>query len=115
MSTICEIEFENNPEKVFYAGQILRGTVNLTLAEEKIVRGIYVLITGKAYCYWKEESNDLNRMGRENYFEEKTYLYGHENGKITYVIYTIPFFHHLQTGSTQEPLCRNHSDDFSLI
>lgn len=39
MSESCEIVFENNPEKVFYGGQLLRGRVKLTLAEPVTVKG----------------------------------------------------------------------------
>lgn len=83
MPTTCEIDFENNPERVLYAGQLLRGTIKLTLDSEKTVRGVYILITGKGYCHWTRGSGDNRRSytGNEKYLEEKTYLYGDENGK----------------------------------
>lgn len=37
--TECKIVFINNPDKVFYGGQLLSGRVELTLAESKTVRG----------------------------------------------------------------------------
>lgn len=85
MPTTCEIDFENNPEKVLYAGQILSGTIKLTLTSEKRVRGVYILITGKGYCHWTKGSgkNRHDYTGREYYLDEKTYLYGDENGKFT--------------------------------
>lgn len=83
MPTTCEIDFENNPEKVLYAGQLLRGTIKLSLTSEKTVRGIYILIHGKAYCHWTKGSgkNSRSYTGSEDYLREKTYLYGDENGK----------------------------------
>lgn len=83
MPTTFEIDFENNPEKVFYAGQLVRGTIKMTLTSEKTVRGVYIIITGKAYCHWTTGSgNDRkSHTGKEDYLEEKTYLYGDDNGK----------------------------------
>lgn len=82
MPTTCQIEFDNNPEKVFYAGQLLRGTIQLTLTSEKNVRGVYILITGRAYCHWTERVANQRRRytGNEDYLKEKTYLYGDEHG-----------------------------------
>lgn len=40
--TTCLIEFDNNPQKVFYGGQLLSGQVSLTLHKEKTVRGATV-------------------------------------------------------------------------
>lgn len=97
MPTTCEIDFEN-PEKVFYAGQLLRGTVRLTLTKEKKVRGVYVKIFGRAYAYWTEYctiDHDRNRnrnsnssssghyvsfSGDEDYLDEKTYFVGGSSG-----------------------------------
>lgn len=83
MPTTCEINFENNPEKVLYTGQLLCGTINLTLTTEKTVRGVYILITGKAYCLWRKGSSKSRKTytGSEDYINEKMYLYGDENGK----------------------------------
>lgn len=53
MPTTCVIAFEN-PDRVYYAGQLLRGTVNLTLTNERKVRCVYVRIYGRAYAYWIE-------------------------------------------------------------
>lgn len=47
MPTICKIDFENNPMKVLYAGQLLKGTVKLTLTSQKDIRGVYINILGK--------------------------------------------------------------------
>lgn len=39
MPTSVEITFDNNPQRVYYGGQAVRGKVHLKLAKEKIVRG----------------------------------------------------------------------------
>lgn len=95
MPTTCDISFDN-PEKVYYAGQMLRGTVRLTLTKEHKVRGVYVRIFGRAYAYWTEHCSsnhnshrsDGNRRsgghsvsytGEEDYLDEKTYFVGGPN------------------------------------
>lgn len=82
MPTTCDIEFENNPQKVVYAGQLLRGTVRLTLTEEKNVRGIYIRIYGKAYAHWSRGSGKSRRTytGEEHYLNETTYFVGGRDG-----------------------------------
>lgn len=97
MPTTCVISFEN-PSRVYYAGQLVRGTANLTLTKEKKVRGVFVRICGKAYAYWTEycstdhnrhRNRDNNRVGssghhvsytgEEVYLDEKTYFVGGSN------------------------------------
>lgn len=97
MPTTCVIAFEN-PSRVYYAGQLLRGTVNLTLTKEKKVRGVYVRIHGRAYAYWTEHcsidhnrnrNSDNNRTrssghhvsytGEEVYLDERQYFVGGSN------------------------------------
>lgn len=84
MPTTCDIDFENNPQKVIYAGQLLRGTVRLTLTEEKTVRGIYIRIDGKAYAHWSTGSGKNRRSysGSEDYLTEKTYFLGGSEGSV---------------------------------
>lgn len=92
MPTTCVIGFEN-PAKVFYAGQLLRGTVCLTLTNEKKIRGIYVQIFGRAYAYWKKyHSNDYNQnghhvsyTGNEEYLNEKIYFVGGSSGNVNFI------------------------------
>lgn len=84
MPTSCEIEFENNPMKVIYAGQLLRGTVQLSLTEEKTVRGVYIRIHGKAYTHWTTGSGDNRKTftGSEDYLDERTYFVGGSSGNV---------------------------------
>lgn len=78
------IDFENNPSGIFYAGQLLSGTVRLTLGEGKKVRGVYICIEGKAYCKWSEGSGKTkdHYVGEEEYLKEITYLLGSSEGII---------------------------------
>lgn len=82
MPTSCEIEFENNPLKVIYGGQTLRGTVRLTLTEEKNVRGIYINIHGTAHAQWSigTGSRRVTHTGNEDYLNEKTFFVGGSSG-----------------------------------
>lgn len=107
MPTTCEIAFEN-PEKVFYAGQLLRGTVRLTLTKQKKVRGVYVKIFGRAYAYWTEycsvdhdRNRDPNRTsnsghhvsysGEEDYLNEKTYFVGGSSGNFLFYLMNVHY------------------------
>lgn len=40
-TTNCEVSFDDNPDRVYYGGQTVRGRVQLTLAKEKTIRGNY--------------------------------------------------------------------------
>lgn len=84
MVTTCEIEFENNPHKVVYASQLLRGSVRLTLTNEKHVRGVYMHIKGKAFCRWTDGFKDDEKTytSREEYLNVKMYLVGDINGSV---------------------------------
>lgn len=53
MPSTCVISFDH-PDAVYYAGNMLRGTVSLSLTKEKTVRGLFVKIYGRAYAYWRE-------------------------------------------------------------
>lgn len=83
MPTTCAVDFENNPAKVIYSGQLLRGTINLNLTQPKDVRGVYIRIKGDAYARWTQGSGDKRKTytGAEDYLDEKTYLIGGEDGK----------------------------------
>lgn len=79
-----QIDFENNPSGVFYAGQLLRGTVRLTLKDEKKVRGVYIRIYGKGKCSWSKGSGKhrTRYAGEELYFDNTTYLVGSKEGTV---------------------------------
>lgn len=39
MVVTCDIQFENNPEATFYAGQVIMGKITLTADKLKQVKG----------------------------------------------------------------------------
>lgn len=92
MPTACEIDFVDNHERVYYAGQLLKGTVCLSLTSEKTVRGVYVEIYGKAYVHWtetesrrrngKQEQVTRSYTGEEIYLSERTYFVGGASGNV---------------------------------
>lgn len=40
MVVTCEVQFENNPSGIFYAGQVINGKVTLTADKIKQVKGM---------------------------------------------------------------------------
>lgn len=59
MSIGIRVDFENNPNGVFNAGQVICGTVRiLTMEEEREVRGVRISIFGKAFCTWRIGTGD---------------------------------------------------------
>lgn len=55
----CHTVFVKNPNKVFYSGQVIRGSICLTLKSEQVLRDIQVKIGGLATTTW-----DLGRVVR---------------------------------------------------
>lgn len=83
MPTTCEINFENNPLRVLYTGQWLRGSVDLNLTEAKTVRGIYINIHGSAHSHWSQGSGKSRKSytGHEQYLDERTNFVGGSTGR----------------------------------
>lgn len=81
MPTTCDIVLQNN---LVYAGQLLSGTVRLTLTEEKNLRGIYIQIYGKGYCKWTEGKTAY--VNQANYFNGIIYFVGGQNGRCIIVL-----------------------------
>lgn len=80
----CAIHFDANPAKVYYSGQLIDGTIQLTLREKKKLRGVFAKIIGKVYvCY--DETNgqsDPEFTSKEIILHERIELVHHEsNGK----------------------------------
>lgn len=86
MSIDIRVEFENNPAGIYYAGQLVRGKVYLTVRKQKKVRGVHVRIRGKAHCYWTHQDTPKSGTsfynGNERFLDEKIYLIGGPNGTI---------------------------------
>lgn len=77
----CEIVFDNNPAKVYYAGQLICGIVHLTLNEKKNVRDVSLNIVGKAYVRWIESNgrNNTAYHGKEVFFDKRIEDMDHES------------------------------------
>lgn len=80
MSAGCSVSvhFENNPQKVVFAGQLLCGTVRLICSEEKTIRGLFVDIHGEAYAQWSKKTGKTNTIysGKEEYLNFNKNFFG---------------------------------------
>lgn len=81
MPTTCEIDFDDNPMKIVFAGELLCGTVRIKLTKEQGVRAIYLRINGHASVRMDDPTNSSNR---QTYFNKKIYLVRGNNGKNTH-------------------------------
>lgn len=82
----CAIEFENNPDKVYYSGQLICGNVQLSLNEKKDVRGVFLKIVGRAYVRWTEGygQHRTTYKGKEPFLDKQIYLIGGSDGNNLY-------------------------------
>src|SRR6185295_8757114 len=87
---VFDIEFDN-PTGVFYAGDVLRGRVLITLGEPMMVRAVRLHITGRAHTAWPDDGWHMGPGGvtervfcndEETYFDTVVTLYGHPPGKL---------------------------------
>lgn len=53
MPTTCIIELDH-PSRVIYSGNVLRGTVHLSLTNSKVIRSGSIRIVGKGHVSWTE-------------------------------------------------------------
>lgn len=74
MTTTCEVTFENNTEKICYAGQMIYGNVRLNLEKVKRVRGVYVRFKG--YSYAVIQGGQHRFRGKKVYLSQKTFFLG---------------------------------------
>lgn len=79
MSASCEIEFENSPRKIVYAGQLLRGMVRLNLTEKTNVRNLYIRITGKVFAQWYEGRTPITV--KESYLDKRKNVFCRRNNR----------------------------------
>lgn len=56
MAIACEILFDKNPNRVFYTGRSLYGSIRITLKNDKNIRGIFVKINGAAITICKADN-----------------------------------------------------------
>lgn len=79
MPITCVVEFENNPTKIFYAGQLIRGQVKLTSTDKETkVRGAFIQLYGKGFVSWSEgcARDQKSFTDEEYYLNESTYFIG---------------------------------------
>ncbi|XP_017478394.1 PREDICTED: arrestin domain-containing protein 3 [Rhagoletis zephyria] len=76
----------SNPEKVYSAGETIKGEIWLNLAKRTKIRAIKVQITGKGKCKWMEilRKNSNNESARSLFYSSKE-IYAHNE-------HTLPVF-----------------------
>ncbi|TMW45817.1 hypothetical protein DOY81_009098 [Sarcophaga bullata] len=80
MVVTSDIQFENNPNAIFYAGQVINGKVTLTADKLKQVKAVVLKITGCAETRWSEsrgtgdQRKTTTYSGKEDYINSVTYL-----------------------------------------
>eukprot|EP00099_Drosophila_melanogaster_P024295 NP_652649.1 uncharacterized protein Dmel_CG18746 [Drosophila melanogaster] len=80
---ICEIEFCNNSQGIFYAGQLISGQVVIKTEKEKSVKAVILNIKGYAETHWADtehdpddQSNGESFNGHVDYLATRAYLHG---------------------------------------
>lgn len=61
-TTNCKVSFDDNPDRVYYGGQTVRGRVHLTLAKEKTIRGERFLSIFYHHYYYYYDVQQQFRM-----------------------------------------------------
>ncbi|XP_005176214.1 arrestin domain-containing protein 17 [Musca domestica] len=73
----CDIQFENNPQGCFFAGQVLTGKIVLSADKVKQVKAVVLKINGYAHTYWSEKGTDdksTSYTGHIDYINSVTQL-----------------------------------------
>lgn len=81
----CELHFIDNPLGIYYAGQTVKGRVDLEMDRPKNIRGVCLHVNGYARSSWSESGSpttlslrtDVNKKtytAEEEYFSYKIYL-----------------------------------------
>uniref|UniRef100_A0A182UL68 Arrestin_C domain-containing protein n=1 Tax=Anopheles melas TaxID=34690 RepID=A0A182UL68_9DIPT len=101
----CDVQFDDNPQGVFRAGDTVSGTVEIQLDKPKKFRGIALRINGFAATSWSAKLTGADAKnvaskkkaqfnGREDYFGSITYFVGSDVGNPLEVlagVYRYPF------------------------
>ncbi|XP_032593056.1 arrestin domain-containing protein 2 [Drosophila grimshawi] len=81
MVVTCEINLKDNPFDVYYAGQLVSGSVVLNTDKQRLVNAIVLEIKGFAWTYWTENTTDFDNKttsnsysGHEDYIKSKVQL-----------------------------------------
>lgn len=77
MPTTCEIEFDDNPMKIVFAGELLCGVVRVKLTKEQNIRAIYIRFYGHASVRMDNSTRSANR---QTYLNKKIFLDRENNG-----------------------------------
>lgn len=73
----CDIEFDNNPQGVYFSGQMLTGTLTLTANRVKKVKAVALKILGFVNTQWTEtdkHSETITYHDQYLYLDTNTYL-----------------------------------------
>ncbi|XP_022220373.2 arrestin domain-containing protein 2 [Drosophila obscura] len=80
---ICEIQFNNNPQGIYYAGQVISGRVLIKTDKVKQVKAVVLQIKGYAETHWADpeydsgdQSSGSSFNGHVDYLATKAYLHG---------------------------------------
>ncbi|KAG4068171.1 hypothetical protein HA402_001596 [Bradysia odoriphaga] len=82
----CEVNFDGNPNAVYYSGQTLSGVINITNEKPRKLKALTLRIEGYAKCKWTETKGSGRHRrtviysGREDYLNTVKYLMGNYNG-----------------------------------
>ncbi|XP_002000235.2 arrestin domain-containing protein 2 [Drosophila mojavensis] len=69
----------DNPERIFYAGQVIRGEIWMNLNKRTKIRAIKIQVTGKGKCKWMEilrKNSNNNEYTRSLFYTSKE-IYEH--------------------------------------
>lgn len=89
MTINCEVQYQNNPQAIFYAGESINGNVVLNLSEVCSVNALFVKIEGFAAVHWSERRAQGQRhrsrhfSSRQDYLSTVIPLLGGQNGPAT--------------------------------
>ncbi|XP_034665283.1 arrestin domain-containing protein 2 [Drosophila subobscura] len=80
---ICEIQFNNNAQGIYYAGQVISGQVVIQTDKVKQVKAVVLKIKGYAETHWADpeydsadQSSGSSFNGHVDYLATKAYLHG---------------------------------------
>ncbi|KAL1374123.1 hypothetical protein pipiens_004992 [Culex pipiens pipiens] len=82
MTVSVEVQYDNNPQGIFYAGQTLSGSAVLKLTESDSVNAISIKIEGFTVVHWSERRPQGQRRrsrhftARQDYLNSLSYLVG---------------------------------------
>ncbi|XP_055375445.1 uncharacterized protein LOC129608142 [Condylostylus longicornis] len=84
MPTECLISFERNPQGVYYAGEELSGSVDLSIDRNKRIKAIHITVNGFAKTRWLRKGYPHNSergvfRGYRSYLSSRSYVLGNSS------------------------------------